>query len=129
MQETTPPKRQRKINKKLILAIPVIIALIAIIIIQQLKLQQSTTPNLDQQAITTQLKEKVSRHMIVPDETPSIATIENIDQLSSQDFFNNAQNGDKVLIFTAAKRAIIYRESEDKIINSGPIVLNSNATQ
>lgn len=72
------------------------------------------------------LKTKVSKLMQLPDENPTVATIQDISKLKDQAFFDDAKNGDKVLIFTEAKKAIIYRESENKIINSGPIAVTSD---
>ena len=57
-------------------------------------------------------------------ESPNVATIIDKDKLKDQAFFNNAENGDKVLIYTKAQKAIIYRPSTNKIINVGPITLN-----
>lgn len=58
------------------------------------------------------------------DETPSIATVTDAAKLKSQSFFQNAQNGDKVLIYSQAKKAILYRPSTNKIIEVGAINLN-----
>lgn len=55
------------------------------------------------------------------DETPTMATVSDSKKLSSQPFFKNAQNGDKVLIYTKNKKAILYRPSSNKIIEVAPI--------
>ena len=73
------------------------------------------------------LKDKVSKLIQLPSETPTVATISDIKKLKDQPFFDGAKNGDKVLIFTEARKAIIYRESENKIINSGPIAVTSDS--
>ena len=62
-------------------------------------------------------------------ETPTLATVTNVAQLKSQTFFANAQNGDKVLIYTQAKVAILYRPSINKIIQIGPVNIGSTAAQ
>ncbi len=71
------------------------------------------------------LKDKVSKLMQLPDEKPTVATISDISKLKDQPFFDGAKNGDKVLIFTEARKAVIYREDQNKIINSGPIAVTS----
>ncbi|MDQ3158966.1 MAG: hypothetical protein M3P98_02415 [bacterium] len=72
--------------------------------------------------------QKVSKLINLPqDETPSLATIEDIGQLKDQHFFDNAENGDQVLIYTKAAQAIIYRERENRLINVGPVAINGNA--
>lgn len=58
------------------------------------------------------------------DETPTIATITDISKLKDQPFFANAKNGDKVLIYTNAKKAILYRPSENRIIEVGAVNIN-----
>ncbi len=75
------------------------------------------------------LKDKVGKLIQLPGETPTVATISDIKKLKDQPFFDGAKNGDKVLIFTEARKAIIYRESENKIINSGPIAVTSDQAQ
>jgi hypothetical protein len=77
-----------------------------------------------------QLKNTVAKIMHLPDEVPTIATITgtDIDQLKTQAFFKDIKEGDKVLIFKNAQKAVIYRESENRIINSGPVVININAS-
>jgi hypothetical protein len=64
-----------------------------------------------------QLVSAVGKLMELPQETPIAATISDITKLKNQPFFTNAQNGDRVLVFTQAKKAILYRPSNNKIIN------------
>ena len=65
---------------------------------------------------------KVSKLVIVPrGETPSVATVSNAAKLSGQSFFQNAQNGDKVIVYTKAKEAILYRPSTNQIVTIAPV--------
>ena len=58
-------------------------------------------------------------------ENPTIATVSDINKLKDQVFFAQAKNGDKVLIYGNAKKAILYRSSINKLINVGPININN----
>lgn len=60
--------------------------------------------------------------MLLPeDETPTLATVTDLHALEGQLFFKNAQEGDKVLMYLKAQKAILYRPSIGKIIEVGPI--------
>lgn len=68
--------------------------------------------------------------MVLPNEQATLATVTDISKLAGQPFFINAQNGDKVIIFTQSKEAILYRPSANKIIAVSPISLGApQATQ
>jgi hypothetical protein len=73
--------------------------------------------------------EKVAKMVELPQEQPTIATVSDVSKLKGQPFFANAQNGDKVLIYQNAKKAILYRPGTNKIVEFGPINLGAqNAT-
>lgn len=86
--------------------------------------------NPQQQAIkeAQELVAKVSKLIVLPTgETPTIATVSDPDKLKEQPFFANAQKGDKVLIFTNAKKAILYSPTSNKIVEVAPINIGSAA--
>ena len=70
------------------------------------------------------LKNKVSQHIQLPEEEiPTVATVSDKSKLEGQPFFANAQSGDKVLIFTKAGKAILFRPEIDRIIEVAPVNL------
>ena len=65
------------------------------------------------------LVKEVGGIMLLPAETPLVATVNDQTQTNGQKFFSNAQKGDKVLVFQGEKKAILYRPSEKRIIEVG----------
>jgi flagellar basal body-associated protein FliL len=89
----------------------------------------NANPTLTAQQQQADLIAKVGKLTVLPtNETPTVATVTDITKLKDQAFFTNAQNGDKVLIYTQAKEAYLYRPSTNKIINIAPVNLGSNQT-
>lgn len=76
---------------------------------------------------TKKIVEQVSRVMVLPsNETPTIATITDISKIKNQPFFAKAENGDKLLIYTDARRAILFRPSTNKVIDIAPVNIGSS---
>lgn len=73
------------------------------------------------------LADRVGEHMFLPvDEVPTIATVSDPESLTDQSFFENAKKGDKVLIYSNAKKAILYDPSADKIITIAPLNIDDS---
>jgi hypothetical protein len=65
---------------------------------------------------------KVSKLVVLPEgEVPTIATVSDPEALKSQSFFSGAVQGDKVLIYAEAKKAILYSVGQDKILEVAPL--------
>ncbi len=62
-------------------------------------------------------------------EEPTIATVVDREKLQDQPFFLNAQNGDKVIIYTNARKAILYRPETKKVVEVAPIFFDENTAQ
>lgn len=61
--------------------------------------------------------------MLPTDETPTVATVSDPEALKDQPFFANALKDDKVLIYSNAKKAILYRPSIERVVNIAPLNL------
>jgi len=73
--------------------------------------------------------EKVSKLIVLPKgEEPVMATITDADALvKEQLFYTGSQNGDVVLMYQKALKAIIYSGERNIIVNVGPITPQDNA--
>lgn len=84
-------------------------------------------PNIAVQKEVDELVETVGRLMELPTgETPTVATISDKSKLADQAFFKAAINGDKLLVYNAARTAILYRPATNKIINVAPISISES---
>lgn len=77
--------------------------------------------------LTKKTIEAVGKIMALPtDEAPTVATVLDKEKLSGQEFFKNVQNGDILLVYAKASKAILYRPSERRIIEVGPVFFNQD---
>ena len=138
--EPTPKKRRlRKSSagsKKWVRFIGglVIIALIAWLaygyITTRNQLEQAKSPSGTGQTQTQQLVNRVGQLVDLPqNETPTIATVNDAAKLKSQAFFASAKDGDKVLIYSKAGKAVLYRPSTNRVIEYSTVNLGGSPTQ
>lgn len=80
-------------------------------------------PQAETQAQTQELIGEVGKLMVLPTEAPTIATVSDPEKLKGQPFFEKAQIGDKVLIYAAARKAVLYSPSQKKIIEVAPLII------
>lgn len=84
-----------------------------------------TDPSTAQKAAQEEVKKltsEVGQLVELPQgEEPTVATVIDAEKLKDQPFFAKTQNGDKVLIYVGAKKAILYRPGTKKIIDIGPV--------
>lgn len=129
-------KRPKSSNKKVIVvAILILVALMAAggyiaynkIQDQNAKIERLSDPQEAAKDEAARVKDLVGKLVDLPkDETPTIATVNDASKLKGQAFFAQAQNGDKVLIFTKAKKAYLYRPSTNKLVEVAPVNIGEN---
>lgn len=74
------------------------------------------------------LVKRVSKLINTPQELPVIVEIENAEKImAEQKFYIGSKDGDYLLMFPAAQKAMIYRKKENKLINVGPIIVDQPA--
>lgn len=124
-------------NKKKLLLTTIMVALILVAVgasvyfftqYQQAKTLLKDPKNASQQEIKA-LVTKVGKLITLPNETPTIATVADKAKLKDQPFFDQSENGDNVLIYVKAKKAILYRPSINKIIDVAPVNIKEQAQQ
>lgn len=81
-----------------------------------------------QEKEVSELISAVGKLLVLPEgEEPIVATISDITVLADkQPFFEKASNGDKILVYTQAGKAIIYSPERNIIINVGEVVVDNN---
>lgn len=90
------------------------------------QLTKLSNPEAAAEAEAKNLATEVGKYLALPtDETPTIATVSDASLLKEQAFFSRAENGDRVLVYSNAKRAVLYRPSTKKVIEYAPVSLGN----
>lgn len=129
------------LNNKYVLPVSIALVILVLVLVGGgYFLYQKTRPqpvSLDPQAAqrlaqeeVKKLVQEVSKLIDLPQgEDPTVATVTDITRLRDQPFFARAKNGDKVLIYTQARKAILYNPTAKKIIDVAPINIGSPSAQ
>lgn len=141
-QKPEPAARKRRLRKpaaprknwKKIIAGLVLAALIAWLaygyVTTKNQLEQVKSPSGQGLTETQRLVNKVSLLVDLPQgETPTIASVNDASKLKNQAFFASAKDGDKVLIYSKAGKAVLYRPSTNRVIEYSTVNLGGSATQ
>ncbi len=122
MHEPPKPTKKKRGKRKLVRAV-ILLAVIALIGIggyfaYGAFFVHSTAANAND---VSSLVAKVSAHMMLPDEVPTLAVVSDLTKLKGQRFFEHAHEGDVVLMYPKAQEAILYSPALDRIIQVAPI--------
>lgn len=132
MEKTSSGKSLRTMSLKKI-AVPILVVLLlasvasAVYLFRQVQQLRQDPQKMAQAEVQTLLAE-VGQVIVLPEgETPTVATVSDPEQLKTQAFFANATKGDKVLLYTTAKKAILYNPDSKKIVEVAPINIGDAA--
>ena len=127
----TTPSTVMSQSQKTLIGILVIVALASLgatyYFYSQLN-QLKVNPQAAAQEEAKALVAKVGKLIVLPEgEDPTIATVADPEALREQPFFAKAKQGDKVLIYTNARKAILYDVESNKIVEVAPINIGPGA--
>ena len=113
-------------QKKLLLGLIILVLLGLGMYYYQYQKNQKLLKDPTQAAVieSQNLIEKIGKFMELPNEQPQIATVSDASKLPNQPFFSKAQDGDKILIYNIAQKAILYRPSTNKIIDVAALAVS-----
>ena len=117
--------------KRLVVIVPTFLFIVAAGVAYSFYTQvadfKKNNPQIEAQAELKSMVARVSQLILLPTgEDPTLATVVDPSRLRDQAFFANAQKGDKVLIYTNARKAILYSPTSNKIIDVAPINIGSS---
>lgn len=117
-----------KSNKKifritfiLLVVLCVIVGSVATYFYQQYQSVRAKANQATKNEVETLMAELSTMTELPLGEVPSIATVTDLNKLADQPFFHKAQVGDKVVIYTQAGEALLYRPVTKKLLTVMPI--------
>lgn len=116
-------------NKLITVAFGILFTLIAVLFIYYFTKYQTLSKQVHNggQEDVQSLIAKVSKHVLLPEgETPTVMTVTDKEKSTSKQFFANAKNGDKVLVYMQAKKAFLYDVASDRILEIGPVLTDAS---
>ncbi len=122
--------KQERSNKILVVAVGVLllaaIATAGFFAKQYFDLRNNAGAGGSSQESAQAITDKVRKLIILPNETPAIAEIKDKTKLTQQAFFANAENGDQLLIYAKSRKAYIYREKDNILVNVDSVDIGDN---
>lgn len=134
-----PPTKSTRFRKKTIMVLAggglfLLLTLILTVLLFSTQIQQFRQRRASQEAwrqkqLSQQRAQEtvhaVEALMELPDEEPTVATISDLSKLQGQPFFFKAEEGDQVLFFAQAQKAVLYRPTANKIIEVAALELQN----
>jgi hypothetical protein len=106
-----------------------ILLIFCLFMVAQYRQAQNKLQGSASDAKVTGLLKDVSKVIILPsNETPTVATVTNAAKLTNQSFFKKAHDGDKVIVYSGQKEAILYRPSTKQIVTVSTVSVSDNSS-
>lgn len=119
-------KKIKEIKVKLSVLLLVLVGCSAIVF---LSLNSRVGQPNPQEEDAEQLVARVSKLMLLPtNETPTVATIVDASKLTNNLDFADAKNGDRLLIYSDARKAILYDPVKNQIVRIITITIGDPST-
>lgn len=132
MDNSINKTKKKHIWKKILVIILILMVLIGItgtVWFYDKYQEVKNNPSIASQEEIEALIKQIGELMVLPTgEDPTVATVTDKTKLTDQTFFKDAQNGDKLLAYTVAQKAILYRPSTKQIVNIAPFNISSTTT-
>ena len=123
------PLVKKSINFRIYFYVVLVVALISVAITVFMWVNRNRNINniVTESVEVDDLVAQISKFLVLPtDEKPTVATVSDPSVLKDQPFFTLAKKGYKVLIYTNAKKAILYDPVSKKIVEVAPINLGAD---
>lgn len=85
-----------------------------------------SNPEIADDETSKRIISKVEGIYLLPEGQPTVAKVQDKEKLTGQAFFDKAENGDYLVIYSDAKLALLYREEANKLVNVGPISVSDS---
>lgn len=119
---SAPGQPRRRLSGQWISLVALLLAVVIAGVVYFVFWRSDSAEDAKNQQQIQDLVNEVGRLIDLPtNETPTIATVSNLEALKGQEFFARAQVGDKVLIYPQARKAILYSPSKQRIIEVAPL--------
>lgn len=128
--EPTIPHKRVKIVFSVLTLLVVVLAAGAVYFYMQTKVDSGQKALEANKKTLEETIEAVGKLILLPtDEEPTLATVSDPVKLQNQEFFKNAEKDDRVLIYSKARKAILYSPTKHKVIEVAPINLTAPQTE
>lgn len=130
LQSSQKKKQSKGISWNAVVIVILAVATIVNIALFYMNYTNSQIPPKTNQELADEVITSFGQIFNVPSgDQPAVIIITDIDKLreSEATFYKDAVNGDHIIIIESTRLAVIYRKSENKIINAATITIDQNA--